>query len=332
MGGQRGTIVPRRWSAILKAKPWRVAVVKKALALFLALELATLLLLVGFWYWPNGLPYWLKALAWATVAGGAAVVLFSTVMGTIISEPAVSASDVSSAARSRVRLGILHLILGTACAASYLSALLTAGQAAPGTTPSSMFESAAPVLFKSISVVYGLGWGLAFGSLLLLAARRLRGRASPEHPAEYLLVVLGIFSLLTLGMNWLFSARAALTDVVSVAWWHWSMVAFHLIGSVIWIRTALLTVASPWRWLFLSHAAKHILAVCLAGIADSCYYALHGVTAVILVGIVAREQLQAVRYPWEHWLGVTLCLLLSLGNLGWFLFPTQVWQMTFPNL
>lgn len=234
--------------------------------------------------------------------------------------------------RDQERLGILHLILGTACVAFYLSALLTARQAAFGMTPVSMVESGAPVLFKSISVVYGLGWGLAFGSLLLWAARRLRGRAFPRHPGEYLLVVLGVLSLLTLGMNWLFSVMPA--EDFSVAWWNWSMAAFHLIGCVIWIRAALLIEASLWRWFFLLHAAMNIAVwlIPMMGYGDSRYYALHGVMAVVLVGIVTREQLQGVRYPWEHWLGVTIRLHLSLVSLGWFLLPTRLWQMAFPNL
>ena len=331
MGNQRHTIVPQRRSSVLKAKLPRIAIIKKALALFLVLELAILLLFVGVLFWPCGLPNWLQTPAWATVAGGAAVVLVWRVVGAIISEPAVSASDVSSMVRDQERLGILLLILGTACTAFYLSALLTARQAAFGMTPVSMFESAAPVLFMSISVVYGLGCGLAFGSLLLWAARRLRGRAFPRHPGEYLLVVLGVLSLLTLGMNWLFSVMTALTEDVSVAWsWRiWSMVAFHLIGCVVWIRAALLIEASFWRWFFLLHAAMHIAA---CAINDSRYYAIHGVMAIVLVGIVAREQLQGVRYPWEHWLGVTIRLHLSLVSLGWFLTPTRLWEMAFPNL
>lgn len=333
MGSQRRMIVPQRRSAVFKAKLRRIAVVKKALALFLVLELAILLLFVGFLFWPFGLPNWLQAIALAIVAGGAAVVLFWKVVGAIISGPAVSVSTVSPSVRDQVRLGILHLTLGTACVAFYLSALLTVRQAAFGMTPSSMIESLAPVLFKSISVVYGLGWGLAFGSLLLWAARRLTGRAFPRHPGEYLLVVLGVFSLLTLGMNCLFSVMTALTENVSPAWWNWSMIVFHLIGCVIWIRAALLIEASLWRWFFLLHAAACLIAIiAIMGYGVSCYYALHGVMAVVLVGIVAREQLQGVRYPWEHWLGVTLRLHLSLVSLGWFLLPTTLWKMAFPNL
>ncbi len=325
-------IGPQRRSAVSGAKLRHIAVAKKALALFLVLELAVLLTIVGFLFWPRGLPDWLQAIALAVVAGGVAVVLFWKGVGAIISEPAVSASSVSSPVRDPGRLGILHLILGTACAAVYLSALLAARQAAFGTTPVSMIETAAPVLFTSLTVVYGLGWGLAFGSLSLWAARRSRGRPFPRHPGEYLFVVLGIFSLLTLGMNFLFAVMPA--EKFGIAWWNWSMVVFHLIGCVVWIRAALLIEASLWRWFFLLHAAMHIAALLMPmmGYGDSRYYAMHGVMAVVLVGIVAKEYLQGVRYPWEHWLGVTLRLHLSLVSLGWFLLPTQLWQMAFPNL
>lgn len=334
MGNQRHMIVPQRRSAVSRAKLWCIAIIKKALALFLVLELAILLLFVGFLFWSFGLPNWVQALAWATVAGGAAVILIWKAVGAIVSEPAVSASDVSSVVRDQVRLGILHLILGTACAAVYLSALLTARQAAFGMTPASLLESGAPVLFMSISVVYGLGWGLAFGSLLLWAVRRFRGGAFPRHPGEYLLVVLGVLSLLTLGMNWLFSVMTAFTEDVRVEWWNWSMIVFHLIGCVVWIRAALLIKASLWRWFFLLHAAMHIAAYLIPemGYSYSCYYGLHGVMAVVLIGIVTREHLQGVRYPWEHWLGVTIRLQLSLVSLGWFLARTRVWEMAFPNL
>jgi hypothetical protein len=107
-------------------------------------------------------------------------------------EPPPATADDASAKVSCPRLGLIHLLMWTACVAVWLGLQRVVGQL--------FWNSAHPfgdsILKIADTVLTSLGNGAALGGLLLWVARRRRGLPFPKHPGEYLLVVLGLSEVL----------------------------------------------------------------------------------------------------------------------------------------
>ena len=126
------------------------------------------------------------------------------------------------------RLGIVHLLVATACVAIYLGLEQTAR-----------------------------------GGLLLWVARRLRGMPFPRHPGEYMLVVEGILCLLFLGLGILWPLLNVMSERGLIYPW-WSVVVFlYVIGALVWFVAGRWIGIRAWRRFFFLCAGARLVGACL---------------------------------------------------------------------
>jgi hypothetical protein len=217
------------------------------------------------------------------------------------------------------------LLVGTACTACYLGLTQTARLIERDLYVGLAVERAEPSLtFEAMSVLYGVGTGMALGGLLLWPARRLRGMSFPTYPGEYLLIALGLFSAFGLGVRFLSTLMRSLQDVAPGLWFELlPLMLFGLVGAAIWFWAGALVRIRRWRRFFFLSAAVQMLNTLLGcggigPIATNLYVLL----AVVLTVIVVQDHRQGFRYPWPHWLGVGIRLWFSLTSLGWFVLWT----------
>ena len=227
--------------------------------------------------------------------------------------------DEASADVSCPRLGLIHLLAWTACVALCLGLQRVVGQLF--WNPARPFGDS--VLKIASTVLTSLGNGAALGGLLLWVARRRRGLPFPEHPGEYLLVVLGLgevvrwsYSLLLLPVT-----PATLTrnmallygrEVLAVVVLLWPLLAVRsrrwrvFFGAMLASRALMLLYwVLSLSWLSLRAPAT------FSGLLLSCLVLLVAADAILVV-IVLRERWGGVRYPWTHWAGVAVALWLAL--------------------
>jgi hypothetical protein len=93
------------------------------------------------------------------------------------------------------RLGIIHLLMGTACVAVYLGteqwlALLPKKRSLLGMLVAPRIE------------IGGISAGLALAGLILWAVRRQRGRVFPKYPGDVLWIALGLMATLPMITFW----------------------------------------------------------------------------------------------------------------------------------
>lgn len=215
------------------------------------------------------------------------------------------------------RLGIIHLLVWTACVAMVLgsdqtfSAVFSHGQ-----------DKSGVILARGLAA---LGSGAGLGGLFLWGWRRRHGRPFPRHPGEYLLVVIGLSAILSMLMEgvlcalvvpvkeaipstswllpvWTCSDALACGAMYSVAaWcvtaWRWKA-AFLVCLTVTILRTliSLLDAYSSVSWLVVSLPTD--LAILIA----------------ILIDLRHR-----LRFPWPHWLGIVIFYWDTIVSLVWML-------------
>lgn len=222
------------------------------------------------------------------------------------------------------RLGIVHFLVWTACAAVYLglmrfvSSLHTLGGQVPVST-----------------ALYALPMGASLGGLLLWVARRARGLRFPRHPGEYLLVVIGlqVFVHLALGIPFWIAALCGDSGPGS-ATYHLILLGSGVAAALFFAWAAVRVNIRRWRWFFLVGVAGVLLpAGVFVTVRVSPYLAmfvLSGATRysarlaidLWLLGIVIKDHVEGRRYPWTHWLGVAVRWAFTLAGFASYLLIT----------
>lgn len=217
----------------------------------------------------------------------------------------------SAPADETPRLGILHLMVLTACVALY-SGTVQGLQRAFRSEVTRISEGA-------IVTVHVLAAGAALAGLVLFAARRRRGMPFPIHPGEFLIVLLGMNAVALLlgsivvvwysqvasfGANndgrWVYRTMNIAIFVINVAWWIWAFIRLK---------------APRWRLFLLWIPVCQVLAVPLLFIsvqrmgvgASMLLHSAGPVLISVALGIVVLwDHLKGLRYPWTHWFGVAV--------------------------
>ncbi len=218
------------------------------------------------------------------------------------------------------RLGILHLMVLTACVAVWMGVtrieLLAAEELpAPGSDP----------LLAAAVTLHGIGGGAALSGLILFVARRLRRIPFPIHPGEYLLVMSAIS--VTLGSAVYPVFLLILRMATSGPTW-WSMVGVWIVTFVVnapvFIWTFVRVKIWRWRVFLLSIPICQVAGVGLMSLTSSVarpsatafmISSLPVAASIVLLAVVVQDHLQGKRYPWSHWLGVALRLCLDAARI-----------------
>ena len=218
------------------------------------------------------------------------------------------------------RLGILHLLVLTACVAAYLGITRTymlASSQRVGIRP-------APTLETAVGGVAGIASGAALAGLLLFLARRFRGMPFPRHPGEYLLVMMGVnaaVGVATMPLN--------LLSWDPGRWWGVYVGIGRLvlgINALIWIWALIQVKILRWRVFFLSIPASYLLMFGLVLQYGGLYGGMHFMGRVLLAPrtlpllvlavVLLKDHFDRTRYPWTHWYGVGTRLWLDAATLG----------------
>ncbi|MHC4179368.1 MAG: hypothetical protein ACYSWU_17790 [Planctomycetota bacterium] len=222
------------------------------------------------------------------------------------------------------RLGILHLMVLTACVAAYMGPVRALEE------PIDLLEEGTRPFWVTTGSLYGIGSGAALAGLVLVAARRYRGLSFPVHPGEYLLVVMGFGVLL----HWMALALAWL--ITSFGDPRFGLPSFHGIlylfpfafYALCFLWAAIRAKSRRWRVLFLAIPTSYVVSflfLCggarLLPIANSAPPLL---ITVVLIVVIVRDHFEGKRYPWTHWFGVGTRLWLDVGAFG-----VSVWYELF---
>jgi len=228
--------------------------------------------------------------------------------------------------RTPPRLGIVHLLVWTACVALYLGLARMMGDMILVHTPD---YSPGPLTLRStlMGTFRGIGSGTALAGLLLFATRPSRGIRFPLHPGEYLWVLLGFgvaIRLLstTLATVWyvLMSGSPAFTT-----WISWPLLLLSLVLHVaIWIWVLLRVKKRRWQVYFalliasnvLYFAPVYFLARLAPALAPIAHVILRLAVDTVLVVVLLKDFADANRYPWTHWLGVVTRLWFTAVSVG----------------
>jgi hypothetical protein len=219
------------------------------------------------------------------------------------------------------RLGILHLLGATTCVAVYFGLVQTIRLIAfdqPGPADPSVAAEASGVL-------YGLGWGLSLGGLVLWFVRRWRGMPFPRHPGEYMLLVEATVCLLLLARGFLSAYVSVMLERGSLAlsvplWGNTIPFVFDLCRAIVWTVAGFRIGIRRWRRFFFLVAVSEIIVYFFAcggfalGFAAFCGGEV--LVVIVLAAIVARDHRRGLRYPWSHWAGVAIWFWSALLNLG----------------
>jgi len=182
-----------------------------------------------------------------------------------------------------------------------------------------------------------LGMGPALGGLLICAARRPRGIPFPRHPGEYVLVVEGIFALLSLGTGFLGPLLMGGSDQNDLPFfwfplWVGLFVLCHLASLVVWFAAGRWIGGGPWRVFFFLCTGAQLLGCChnsplsfvIVGHSD-----LHLLISVLPVILAVREHRRGLRYPWTHWLGLGIWFWFVFLNVASWAVVMFVWMRMF---
>ena len=214
------------------------------------------------------------------------------------------------------RLGIIHLMVWTTCAAVYFSLISTLRRA---------FESPDDGVDIALWVAYGLGSSAALGGLPLAASRRWRGLPYPGQPGETLLLLLGVGAATNM-LGYLLVMLAYSDDWsdsgISTGLYVGFTCCNVLFLGVLYLIAVVRTKSLRWRLFFVAKplvvVITYVLPVAITSFfATMRWYAIfsHGpeiLLSAFLVGIAAKDfrehVLTRVQYRWTHWLGIAVQL------------------------
>jgi hypothetical protein len=232
-------------------------------------------------------------------------------------EHAPASPDDASADVSSPRLGLIHLLTWTACVAANLGLrrYLTGLAGGP--------DVAEEAYLAGVTVLHSVCWGAVLGGVLMWIARRLRGLPFPQHPGEYLLVVLG------LEVAWVFADASAVLAIGAAYWMSWPRIILSIgCCSLVFVWPVLRVARPRWRFFFVALLADRVLdrlllwRVVLYGptVAWTLMFAwprwiLLVSVPVLLVFAVLRDWRRGDRYPWTHWVGVAVLLCLTVVDV-----------------
>ncbi|MBN2475520.1 MAG: hypothetical protein JXB62_12990 [Pirellulales bacterium] len=241
------------------------------------------------------------------------------------------------------RLGILHLLVLTACVATYLGCGRAFRQAfaavAESGTAQTVTFSPRP-LEVAQGTLLGIGYGAALAGVLLWIARRWQGRPFPLHPGEFLLVMSGVAVAAQIAMwpvQWMIvafqpPARYGLLTALS-------LMSLAIQASV-WIWALVCLKTRRWRVFLLLIPASYLLLIVVAimismlgaNVAAGNWSPLGVVIARLLVmGVLAivllKDHFAGARYPWTHWYGIATRMWIdgasAVAMLLWVLLPSS---------
>jgi len=212
------------------------------------------------------------------------------------------------------RLGILHLMVLTACVALWMGIMRGLVLAA---------EDDSPVLgsipfFATAGTLYGIGGGTALAGLILFIARRWRGFRFPVHPGEYLLVISAISVVLQAAVYPIYLAMAHLEFLGESAMPFFVILplATFVINAAFFVWALLGVKRRRWRIFLLSIPVCHLVGYGLMWMWFSIArpgpqaYVIQSVAplaaGVVLLIVVIQDHLEGRRYPWSHWMGIAL--------------------------
>lgn len=228
-------------------------------------------------------------------------------------------ADLQAPPTARPRLGIIHLLLWMACVAmSFAFRNTYAGLYGSPQRGADMFD-----------VVFGIGAGTAMAGAVLFAAWRLRGIAFPIHPGEFLWVLYGLAEVL----HWMHQGLLLCLEIMgAISWAPTRPVIVHilrpeLLWPVMCCWPVLCLKDRWWRaWFALSLVTGIVAAYFLVAYFLRLPYVhphvgLRLVTVMGGVFIVAvmRDLLRHRKYPWTHWVGITVVVWESVAMGIWLL-------------
>lgn len=234
--------------------------------------------------------------------------------------PAASAAT-ESRHEEPPRLGITHLLVGTACAALVLG---VERWFAPV-----LLQGAETSRYLAFHGLYALGSAAALGGVLLWGWRRYCGHAFPRHPGEYLLVVMGVLILASLLLRVVLCVVAPsegdiLADATGKALLVGWSVGLPLAGVVAFGIAAIRVQSRRWRVFFGCESVLSLhypLVMLMMAMGLPVYFGRdllillyglpHLVTGAVLGIAVWLDWRQRTGYPWTHWLGIAAKLWLA---------------------
>jgi hypothetical protein len=241
-------------------------------------------------------------------------------------EPAtpIEAHEASPAlARPEPRLGILHLLVLTACVAVYMGIARAVSLAMRDRT---LLESA-DAFQLTAGMFHGIGAGAALAGLLLVVVRRRRGLLCPKRPGEYLLVWMGfgvvarLAVILPLALASVSFGTASVYEVYRM----FALLALFSVQAILWVWILIRLKAWPWRLFFMAIPVAYIASAFLMVVGA---YSGMGRTAIllnvvpqsllilVLLTVVARDHFSGERYSWTHWYGVATRLWIDAGTIA----------------
>lgn len=218
------------------------------------------------------------------------------------------------------RLGIIHLLVWTACVAMYLGLLRGLEQPGTGEFPEGYW------VFNCLA---GIGSGTALGGLVLWIARRYRGLRFPNHPGEYLWIALGILGVF--GM--VHRAALQLLDQTLFAF-EMLQLLYFAVSAIVFLVAAIRVKTGRWRFIFFVVVTVDavmcliVLVTVVLWQSDDMFLwtvlspARFLVVNVMLLVVVLMDLFQHRRYPWSHWVGPAIQLWYFVIYIGF-----RVWQV-----
>ena len=222
------------------------------------------------------------------------------------------------------RLGIIHLLVWTACVAGYFGVIR--GLAPPAWSP-----RLGPSLGIWVGVAMGRATGL--GGLLLFAARRYRRLPFPRQPGETLLVLLGVGAA---GHLLDYPIRYGAVYLGTIPRWvpDLSFLLAVVLAAVLYLIAAVRTKILRWRVYFVTvfvAGALMVLLLLLRPLEESLLvppfilrrlipFVWHWaplVPGAVLVFVAVKDARQGLRYRWTHWLGIGIGLWNGLMGAMW---------------
>ncbi len=214
------------------------------------------------------------------------------------------------------RLGIVHLMGWTGFTAAFMGLHQFLLSTVPGISDSPGYGIS--------QLAWGLGAGIAVGSLLMMVLRRRRRICFPAHPGEFLLVLHGLAFVVS-SATW--GAMMAIVGFRNP----WSILLALFVSQSAVIFTAIWAFQRAhqrhWRVFFVSFVVLTVLqhAVQLALPPWYWFPAWMPIwlTMVGLLGYaVLVDRRTGERRPWTHWLGITLQV--------WLWFTEWILPLLFP--